>query len=89
MSEAISAWRQQLSLSTQAPAWSVAGPDTVRPFSAACYYMVQDLRKRTGVPIGACSRASLKLGNRLASGRKGGGVSAISWLVCDPATSVQ
>lgn len=37
----------------QAPAWSAAGPDTVRPFSAACYYMVQDLRKRTGVPIGA------------------------------------
>ncbi|MDB5690964.1 MAG: 9-O-acetylesterase [Alphaproteobacteria bacterium] len=37
----------------QPPAWAVAGPDTVRPFSAACYYMVQDLRKRTGVPIGA------------------------------------
>lgn len=37
----------------QAPAWAVAGPETVRPFSAACYYMVQDLRKRTGVPIGA------------------------------------
>ncbi|HEX5184494.1 MAG TPA: sialate O-acetylesterase [Allosphingosinicella sp.] len=37
----------------QPPAWSVAGPETVRPFSAACYYMVQDLRKRTGVPIGA------------------------------------
>ncbi|HEY1606235.1 MAG TPA: sialate O-acetylesterase [Allosphingosinicella sp.] len=37
----------------QPPAWSVAGPDSVRPFSAACYYMVQDLRKRTGIPIGA------------------------------------
>jgi sialate O-acetylesterase len=37
----------------QAPAWAAAAPETVRPFSAACYYMVQDLRKRTGVPIGA------------------------------------
>ena len=37
----------------QAPAWSVAEPGSVRTFSAACYYMVQDLRKRTGVPIGA------------------------------------
>ncbi len=37
----------------QAPAWVVAAPETVRPFSAACYYMVQDLRKRTDVPIGA------------------------------------
>ena len=37
----------------QAPSWVVAAPETVRPFSAACYYMVQDLRKRTGVPIGA------------------------------------
>src|SRR4051812_41815007 len=37
----------------QPPSWTVAGPSTVRPFSAACYYMMQDLRKRTGVPIGA------------------------------------
>ncbi|HEX4738777.1 MAG TPA: sialate O-acetylesterase [Allosphingosinicella sp.] len=37
----------------QPPAWVLAGPETVRPFSAACYYMVQDLRKRTNVPIGA------------------------------------
>jgi sialate O-acetylesterase len=35
------------------PAWVIADPATVAPFSAACYYMVQDLRKRTGVPIGA------------------------------------
>jgi sialate O-acetylesterase len=37
----------------QPPAWAIAGPATVSPFSAACYYMVQDLRKRTGVPVGA------------------------------------
>src|SRR4051812_33537464 len=37
----------------QASSWAFASPNTVRPFSAACYYMVQDLRKRTGVPIGA------------------------------------
>jgi sialate O-acetylesterase len=31
--------------------WHVASPDTVRGFSAACYYMGQSLR-RSGVPIG-------------------------------------
>jgi sialate O-acetylesterase len=37
----------------QPPAWVVAAPATVSPFSAACYYMVQDLRKRSDVPVGA------------------------------------
>lgn len=37
----------------QAPVWSVAGPDTVPGFSAACFYMVQALRRTAAVPIGA------------------------------------
>ena len=40
-------------------------------------------------PIGACSSARPMLSNRLAFGRNGGGVAAISALVCEPATSVQ
>lgn len=35
------------------PQWAVAGPDTVPAFSAACFYMVQALRRSEGVPIGA------------------------------------
>ncbi|SEN07103.1 sialate O-acetylesterase [Sphingomonas gellani] len=35
------------------PRWAVAGPDTVPSFSAACFYMVQALRRTAGVPIGA------------------------------------
>ena len=37
----------------QAPGWSLAAPDTVPGFSAACYYMVQALRRTAKVPIGA------------------------------------
>lgn len=37
----------------QQPRWEIAGPSNVPGFSAACFYMVQDLRKRSGVPIGA------------------------------------
>ncbi len=35
------------------PAWAAAGPDTVPGFSAACFYMMQALRRSEGVPIGA------------------------------------
>ncbi len=35
------------------PAWAAAGPDMVPGFSAACFYMVQALRRSEGVPIGA------------------------------------
>jgi sialate O-acetylesterase len=35
------------------PSWSIAGPDSVSNFSAACFYMVQALRQSAGVPIGA------------------------------------
>jgi len=35
------------------PVWAAAAPATVSPFSAACYFMVQDLRRTAGVPIGA------------------------------------
>ena len=35
------------------PRWIAAAPDTVPGFSAACYYMVQALRRTANVPIGA------------------------------------
>jgi len=34
-------------------AWTVASPETVPAFSAACYFMVKDLREALDVPIGA------------------------------------
>jgi len=37
----------------KAPAWQVAGPATAGGFSAACFYMAQELRKTARVPIGA------------------------------------
>jgi sialate O-acetylesterase len=33
--------------------WQIAGPDSVPAFSAACYFMVRDLRASEAVPIGA------------------------------------
>lgn len=49
---------QQLSDSPAAsfakpPSWQLASPDSARDFSAACYFMVRDLRKTEKVPIGA------------------------------------
>lgn len=36
-----------------APAeWSVAGPDTVKDFSAVCYFFGRELQKSLGVPVG-------------------------------------
>ncbi len=35
------------------PRWAVSGPTTAPSFSAACFYMVQALRRTSGVPIGA------------------------------------
>lgn len=35
------------------PRWAVSGPATAPAFSAACFYMVQALRRTAGVPIGA------------------------------------
>jgi sialate O-acetylesterase len=34
------------------PAWSAASPDTVRDFSAACYYFARELQKSIPVPLG-------------------------------------
>jgi len=34
-------------------AWAAASPESVRGFSAACYFMARDLRASQGVPIGA------------------------------------
>lgn len=43
-----------LSTFAQTPAWVVAGPETARKFSAACFYMVQALRRtQPDVPMGA------------------------------------
>jgi len=33
--------------------WQVASPETIRDFSAACYFMIRDLRGTEDVPIGA------------------------------------
>jgi sialate O-acetylesterase len=35
------------------PAWQRSVPDTARDFSAACFFMVRDLRKTEKVPVGA------------------------------------
>ena len=35
------------------PAWQRSTPDSARDFSAACFFMVRDLRKTEKVPIGA------------------------------------
>lgn len=35
------------------PAWAAASPATASPFSAACFYMAQALRKSSKVPVGA------------------------------------
>ena len=35
------------------PAWQRSAPETSRDFSAACFFMVRDLRKTEKVPIGA------------------------------------
>jgi sialate O-acetylesterase len=37
----------------QAPvAWSAAGPDTIREFSAVCYFFARELQKHVSVPMG-------------------------------------
>jgi sialate O-acetylesterase len=33
--------------------WTTAAPETVAPFSAACYVMAKQLREKLGIPIGA------------------------------------
>lgn len=33
--------------------WQIAGPDSVPSFSAACYFLIRDLRQSERVPIGA------------------------------------
>lgn len=49
---------QQLSIEPQArfaksPAWQQASPDSAKDFSAACYFMVRELRASEKVPVGA------------------------------------
>ena len=36
-----------------APAWKVSSPDAGENFSAACYFMISQLRETQKVPIGA------------------------------------
>jgi sialate O-acetylesterase len=42
----------QTAFATPTP-WALASPDSTPPFSAACYYMVRQLRRDLKVPIGA------------------------------------
>lgn len=44
--------RRPLARFAQAPRWRAADPDSVRDFSAACYYFGRELQAATGVPIG-------------------------------------
>jgi sialate O-acetylesterase len=49
---------QQLAGTPQAgfeksPAWQLAAPDSVKDFSAACYFMARDFRRTEKVPVGA------------------------------------
>jgi sialate O-acetylesterase len=37
----------------KAPAWQRAAPESVKDFSAACYFLARDLRRTEKVPIGA------------------------------------
>jgi sialate O-acetylesterase len=37
----------------KAPSWQRAAPDSVKEFSAACYFMARDLRRSEKVPVGA------------------------------------
>jgi sialate O-acetylesterase len=37
----------------KSPAWQRAAPDTVKDFSAACYFMARDFRRTEKVPVGA------------------------------------
>jgi sialate O-acetylesterase len=37
----------------RAPSWKAATPDSVKDFSAACYFMVRDLRRTEKIPVGA------------------------------------
>lgn len=56
----------------QSPQWKVAGPETARAFSAACFYMVQALRRSQDVPIGAI--ASSWGGSRISAWLDGAGL---------------
>lgn len=43
---------QPLARFAKAPRWQLASPDSVRDFSAACYYFGRELQPVVGVPIG-------------------------------------
>ena len=38
---------------SKAPAWQRASPDSIKDFSAACYFLTRELRRSEKVPIGA------------------------------------
>ena len=78
------------------PRWKVAGPDSVADFSAACYYMVQTLRKSAKVPVGAIASSwggtqiSAWMGDRalIAAGR-GADAAALALYARDPAAAAR
>nr|WP_167954443.1 sialate O-acetylesterase [Sphingomonas jejuensis] len=80
----------------QQPRWQLAGPDSIPGFSAACFYMAQDLRRRSGVPVGAIhsswggSRISAWMSDpALRTGGLGADADLIALFARDPAAARQ
>ncbi|WP_157220725.1 sialate O-acetylesterase [Flavisphingomonas formosensis] len=78
------------------PGWAVAGPDSVSAFSAACFYMVKELRRTAAVPIGAItsswggSRISSWMGDpALAASGQGEAARLRAVFARDPATAAR
>lgn len=55
--------------------WQIADPDSILPFSAACYFMVRDLRSSEQVPIGAIHASW-------------GGTQVRAWMSADSITAI-
>lgn len=78
------------------PRWQLAGPDSAPGFSAACFYMVQSLRRTAKVPIGAIhaswggSRISAWMSDAaLRAGGAGEAAAQRALYARDPATAVR
>ncbi|MBB3348413.1 sialate O-acetylesterase [Sphingomonas sp. BK069] len=79
-----------------APRWQAAGPENVGSFSAACFYMVQSLRRTQKVPIGAIhsswggSRISAWMSDAaLRAGGQSDAAALIALYARDPAAAVR
>ncbi|MBW6526711.1 9-O-acetylesterase [Sphingomonas sp. RHCKR7] len=78
------------------PRWQAAGRDTAGAFSAACFYMVQSLRRTEKVPIGAIhaswggSRISAWMSDAaLRAGGEGDAAQLLALYARDPAAAVR